>query len=84
MKVRHYGFMSSNCSVSLADIKGLIEIHFGFEKFQRSSSFWGQILFCRGNSPRPFASISPYRNFRARMPGFLNNGLNPTCHQTPD
>jgi len=25
MKVRHYGFMSSNCSVSLADIKGLLK-----------------------------------------------------------
>ena len=31
MKVRHYGFMSANCSASLSDIKGLIEISLGFE-----------------------------------------------------
>ena len=46
MKVRHYGFMSSNCSVSLADIKGLIEIHLGFDVVEKSEPVTSEREVC--------------------------------------
>lgn len=47
MKIRHYGFMKANSSVSLDQIRALIELQNGFEfKTGKSTASGERSLYC--------------------------------------
>lgn len=63
MKVRHYGFMSANCSVSLSDVKGLIKISLGFNVLVNAEPVAPErYLYCRdcGGKMHYRYSVLPY------------------------
>ena len=64
MKVRYYGFMNSNSSVDLDEIRGAIEVCYGFEiqmpEFEKKSS---EPMYCpKCGSPLKYSySVLPYQ-----------------------